>query len=203
MRAGRAWMVWLTALVLVAGLVAGNGAAASTGYATDEECANATFKPCYQTGEGGTWLPDPDPNSGGHSAHDPEFLARSGRSMASNVSGTREHPVVAVDFDQVIFPDVQPMLDPAVGRVRVPIRFVSEKMGASVSWEQATKTVTIEGEGLSITLQVDNPTVRVNGQAKTLDAPPILYNDRVMVPCATSLNSSGRRWTGWAISPLP
>lgn len=181
-RAGRAWMAWLTALVLVAGMMVGNGAAESKGYATEEECFNATLKPCYQTGEEGRWEPDPDPNMGGHIDSDRERVVREARSMATNISGTREHPVVAVDFEQVTFPDVQPMLDPAVGRVRVPIRFVSEKMGATVSWEQSTKTVTITREGLTIALQVDNPTVRVNGQEKTLDAPPVLSNDRVMVP---------------------
>lgn len=181
-RVGRVWVAWLAALVLVSGMVAGHGAAESQGYASEEECSMATKNPCYQSGEGGTWLPDTDPRTGGQDNHDAEFLARTARAMAVNISGTRQNPVVAVDFEQVSFPDVQPMLDPAVGRVRVPIRFVSEKMGAKVSWEQSTKTVTIEREGLTITLQVDNPTIRVNGEEKTLDAPPILHDDRVLVP---------------------
>lgn len=39
--------------------------------------------------------------------------------------------------------DVPAYLDASVGRVRVPIRFVSEMMGAEVTWDQATETVTI------------------------------------------------------------
>ncbi|HYF93671.1 MAG TPA: copper amine oxidase N-terminal domain-containing protein [Symbiobacteriaceae bacterium] len=39
--------------------------------------------------------------------------------------------------------DVPAYLDVAVGRVRVPVRFVSEMMGAEVTWDQATWTVTI------------------------------------------------------------
>lgn len=181
-RAGRFWAAWFAAVVLVSGLTVGAGAAESQGYVSEEQCFTATKKPCYQIGEGGTWLPDTDPDTGGEINHDSEFIEHARRSMPVNVSGTRENPIVVVDFEKVSFPDVQPVLDPAIGRVRVPIRFVSEKMGANVSWEQATKTVTIVREGLTITLQVDNPTIRVNGQEKTLDAPPVLQNDRVLVP---------------------
>jgi hypothetical protein len=39
--------------------------------------------------------------------------------------------------------DVPAYLDLAVGRVRVPIRFVSEMMGATVDWEPTSETVTI------------------------------------------------------------
>lgn len=40
--------------------------------------------------------------------------------------------------------DVPAYLDPTVGRVRVPIRFVSELMGASVNWDDAKGEVTIQ-----------------------------------------------------------
>ena len=39
--------------------------------------------------------------------------------------------------------DTPAYLDTTVNRVRVPIRFVSEMMGAQVSWDQANRRVTI------------------------------------------------------------
>lgn len=45
--------------------------------------------------------------------------------------------------------DAPAYLDNSVGRVRVPVRFVSELMGASVSWNDAAQTVTISFPGES------------------------------------------------------
>lgn len=45
--------------------------------------------------------------------------------------------------------DAPAYLDTSVGRVRVPVRFVSELMGASVSWDDASQTVTISFPGTS------------------------------------------------------
>ncbi|HYF96404.1 MAG TPA: copper amine oxidase N-terminal domain-containing protein [Symbiobacteriaceae bacterium] len=58
--------------------------------------------------------------------------------------GTFENiPVCFNDGDASASFDVPAYLDVAVGRVRVPVRFVSELMGADVTWDQATWTVTI------------------------------------------------------------
>lgn len=45
--------------------------------------------------------------------------------------------------------DAPAYLDLSVGRVRVPVRFVSELMGATVSWDDPSQTVTIAFPGLS------------------------------------------------------
>lgn len=49
---------------------------------------------------------------------------------------------VEVDGGRIYFPDEQPYLDQAQ-RLQVPVRFVSEALGAKVGWDAATKTVTI------------------------------------------------------------
>jgi hypothetical protein len=154
-------------------------------YATAEECYDAHEVPCQRTDKGWSPTETGDPGTITHHEHeyDQENLARQRISMPTNTSGTLEQPVVAVDMNQVIFPDVQPYLDLEVGRVRVPVRFVSEQMGATVEWDFPTQTVTILREGLSIQLTVDDPVVIVNGARKTIDAPPRLVNPgRVMVP---------------------
>ena len=52
---------------------------------------------------------------------------------------------VVVNGNRVNFPDAEPFIDDN-GRTQVPVRFVSEALGAEVSWEGSTKTVTISRE---------------------------------------------------------
>jgi hypothetical protein len=180
-----------TVLAVIVGLITGasglvNAAEQVPIYATPEACFAAHRTSCYRNGDGfspvetGSWesavvLPP--------EIIDPEYAERQRTAMVSNTSGTPEHPVVAVDMAQVIFPDAKPYLDMEIGRVRVPVRFVSEQMGASVTWDNATQTVTITKGDLLIHLQVDNSNVTVNGKVITIDAPPkLLPPGRVMVP---------------------
>ncbi len=76
--------------------------------------------------------------------------------------------------------DVAPII--IGGRTLVPIRVISENMGAQVGWEDATQTVTIKQNGLAITMVVGNPKVTVNGVVKTLDTYPRIISGRTMVP---------------------
>ncbi|MCG6197985.1 copper amine oxidase N-terminal domain-containing protein, partial [Anoxybacillus sp. LAT_38] len=41
---------------------------------------------------------------------------------------------VKVDDVSVQFPDAKPYIDPSTSRTMIPIRFISEKLGASVEW---------------------------------------------------------------------
>jgi hypothetical protein len=172
---------------LVLGMMAAGvpGRAAAT-YPTFDACWNAEHQACSRLADG-TWTPSEDtPGTGQPSPvvpDDPVYQANMHKAMRIQTSGTADQPVVAVDMNQVIFPDVQPYLDNEIGRVRVPVRFVSEQMGAQVGWDESTQTVTITREGLQIKLQVDNPIVTVNDHTLTIDAPPkLLPPGRVMVP---------------------
>lgn len=55
--------------------------------------------------------------------------------------------------------DAPAYLDNSVGRVRVPVRFVSELMGATVTWDDATQTATIAfpGESREIAKVIPGP----------------------------------------------
>ena len=59
------------------------------------------------------------------------------------VSASDDKVTVMLDGTEVVFPDAQPFVDKR-DRTLVPIRFVSEQMGASVDWEQDTKTAVIK-----------------------------------------------------------
>ncbi|EPY04266.1 copper amine oxidase domain-containing protein [Paenibacillus alvei TS-15] len=68
------------------------------------------------------------------------------------------------------------------GRTYVPIRFISEKLGANVNWNQNTKEVTIQKDGKTIRWVVGNKQVKINQQTVMSDAPLLLRNNTTFVP---------------------
>lgn len=67
-------------------------------------------------------------------------------------------------------------------RTFVPVRFLSEQMGATVGWDQATKTVTISRAGRTVKMVLGQTTYWVDGVVKTMDAPAEVVSQRTMVP---------------------
>lgn len=68
------------------------------------------------------------------------------------------------------------------GRTLVPVRFVSERMGATVGWDGAKRQVSIKLGTKTIILTIDSNKVLVNGQTVTIDVPAKIINSRTMVP---------------------
>lgn len=67
-------------------------------------------------------------------------------------------------------------------RTMVPLRFISESLGASVAWNQATSTATITLAGKEIQITLGSKTVLVNGKTTALDAPAEYKQGRTFVP---------------------
>ena len=88
---------------------------------------------------------------------------------------------VRVNGAQVYFPDGKPYVD-SNSRVLVPVRFVSEQLGAKVEWDAAAKRVTIiDGDKVAI-LKINSKQIMVNGQVKELDTAAIVKGTRTYVP---------------------
>ena len=83
-------------------------------------------------------------------------------------------------------------------RTMVPVRAIFEAMGASVLWDNDTKTVTSTLDGTTVTLTVDHPVMTVNGTNKMLDAAPVILGDRTLVPARAVSESFGCsvKWIG-------
>lgn len=62
----------------------------------------------------------------------------------------------------------------------VPIRLISEELGAIVDWNG--KQVTIKGQGVNIVLYMGKNEASVNGISKKLAAPPQIIQGRLFVP---------------------
>lgn len=95
---------------------------------------------------------------------------------SSTASGIR----VYVNDAEVGFPDAQPYIKN--DRTLVPVRFVSEQLGAQVSWDEKSKQVTIEKDGKKIILRIGSKEVLINGNKVALDVPAEIKNERTMVP---------------------
>jgi len=67
-------------------------------------------------------------------------------------------------------------------RAFVPLRFVSESLGAVVNWEQESQKATIFLGTDKITLAPGRQTALVNGKEKTMDVSSILEKGRIYVP---------------------
>ncbi len=68
------------------------------------------------------------------------------------------------------------------GTVLIPLRSMFEQMGATVSYDAASKTATVSKPGAQVQVTVGKPEVVINGESRPLDVPPMLYQGNVLVP---------------------
>ncbi len=83
---------------------------------------------------------------------------------------------ISIDFD------VPPFIKE--GRTMVPVRFVSQELGARVSWDGDERKVTIVKGDIQVELIIGEKTVWINGeeQRDLLDVPAEIVKGRTMVP---------------------
>lgn len=100
-------------------------------------------------------------------------LAITGSSFAQTIN-------VFVNGEPVRFAGVPPQrID---GRVLVPLRGVMEKLGAYVSYQASTKTVTANRGDVDLQLTLGQKIAVLNGREVTLDVPAMEYRGSTLVP---------------------
>jgi hypothetical protein len=77
------------------------------------------------------------------------------------------------------------------GTLFLPLRSMFEQMGATVSYDPASKIATVSKVGATITVTVGKPEVVINGESRPLDVPPMLYHGVVLVPVRVISESMG------------
>ena len=81
-------------------------------------------------------------------------------------------------------------------RTMVPLRAIFEALGASVEWDDATKTVTSVKGDTTVKLTIGKAAITVNGADKALDVPAQIVDSRTLVPVRAIAESFGCE-VGW------
>ena len=88
------------------------------------------------------------------------------------------------------------------GRTMVPVRVITEEMGASVTWMAETNQVAVTLNGRTVTLKIGSPQALVDGESVTLydNIPAMVAKyqgiERTMVPLRFVAEQLGA-WIGW------
>lgn len=108
--------------------------------------------------------------------------------LAGPASAATANPVipsVRVNGELVVFPDAQPFGDEN-NRTLIPVRFVTEEMGADVSWDQANMTAIIKKSGITVKITIGKQDIQVikNGKTTTvtMDTVAVGKDGRTFVP---------------------
>lgn len=78
--------------------------------------------------------------------------------------------------------EANPYIVKGTNRVVVPVRIISEAIGAEVKWNEARQEVTIRWRDTEIYLTIGSTEARVNGEPVTLDQPAVIWEGRTFVP---------------------
>ena len=89
---------------------------------------------------------------------------------------------VIVDGTELVISeeDTKPFVED--GRTLVPMRAIFEALGATVEWDDATKTVTGVSDSGSVEMQVGSDTIKINGNDVPVDVPAQIVDGRTVVP---------------------
>lgn len=90
-------------------------------------------------------------------------------------------PIIKLTLNgNYIYSDVSPYI--SNDRTMVPIRVISESLGADVDWNGDTREVTVNKDGNTVKLTIDSANATVNGEVAELDAPAVIKESRTFVP---------------------
>lgn len=79
------------------------------------------------------------------------------------------------------------------GRTLVPVRFISEGLGAKVEWNSDLKKVTVNMGSIKLELILDSSKILVNGKEEELDAAAQISNGRTFVPLRKLAEAVGKK----------
>ena len=68
------------------------------------------------------------------------------------------------------------------GTILVPLRSMFEQMGATVSFDPASRTVDVTKPGSDVKVTLGKAEVTINGETRPLDVPPMMYQGTILVP---------------------
>ncbi len=111
------------------------------------------------------------------------------------VSFAADEIKIVINDKPVTFDQMPVIVD---GRTLVPLRGISETLGAEVLYTAATKRVTVTRDGVVVKLKIGSNEAYVDRDMKTLDVPATVISDRTMVPVRFISEAYGSdvKWDG-------
>ena len=101
---------------------------------------------------------------------------------------------VLLNGEAINFADVAPQI--INDRTMVPLRAIFEALGAEVSWDDATKTVTAKKDDVTIRMTIGADFFLKNDEKVSLDSPATIVDSRTLVPVRAIAESFGST-VGW------
>lgn len=95
------------------------------------------------------------------------------------ISAAEEGIKVYLEGRRINF-DVQPQT--INNRTMVPIRAIFEAMGASVTWDDTTKTAISTKDDITVKMTLNSTTEYINDTAYTMDVTPVIISGRTLAP---------------------
>ena len=74
-------------------------------------------------------------------------------------------------------------------RIHIPLRLVSENLGADVNWKADTSEVEILNKGKKIVFYINSNEYRINDMVYTIDSAPFIVKDTTYVPARALANA--------------
>lgn len=74
-------------------------------------------------------------------------------------------------------------------RIHIPLRLVSENLGADVNWKGDTRQVEILNQGKKIVFYIDSKEYRIDDMVYTIDSPTFILDDTSYVPARALANA--------------
>lgn len=145
-----------------------------TGWRTFEEGVRPAF---YLDEENAVIL------SGSGTEEDPYILTGKSDNSGGKAENSTEQPMSAISVfcnDSEISFDQLPFIEN--DRVLVPMRAIFENLGAEVTWEESTQTITATRENDTIVMQIGNKSITKNDKTIESDVAPRIVGDRTFVP---------------------
>ncbi len=90
---------------------------------------------------------------------------------------------------QTVSSDVAPVVES--GTTLVPVRVITEYLGADVGWNNTARQATVKTAGYTVVFTIGSRNYTVNGAAKTLDVPAKIIGSRTMIPLRALAESIG------------
>lgn len=97
---------------------------------------------------------------------------------------------ITINIDgKTVSSDTAPVVES--GTTLVPVRVITENLGASVSWNSVKNQATVNTAAYTIVFTIGSKAYTVNGATKTLEVAPKIINGRTMIPIRALAESIG------------